>query len=205
MLGLTNGDYTIEPWTPIDSLAWLKAMAWDLRGNMESEIDRAVAARQRADPRAGRAALPRLPVRPQRARSSPSGAVVNGAFDAGRDDPARRHRRARPRSAWRDAAPALAGAGRPRSAGCRSCSATAVPGIGSNSWVIGGAHTTTGKPMLANDPHLSPSMPGIWYQMGLHCACAVQRGGLHASPACRASSSGTTTGSPGASPTSTPT
>ena len=42
-------------------------------------------------------------------------------------------------------------------------------GIGSNSWVVGGRLTTTGKPMLANDPHLAPGIPGIWYQMGLHC------------------------------------
>ena len=42
-------------------------------------------------------------------------------------------------------------------------------GIGSNSWVVSGSHTTTGKPLLANDPHLGPSIPGIWYQMGLHC------------------------------------
>ena len=27
-------------------------------------------------------------------------------------------------------------------------------GIGSNSWVVSGEHTTTGKPLLANDPHL---------------------------------------------------
>ncbi|CAM5261878.1 hypothetical protein STANM309S_03330 [Streptomyces tanashiensis] len=40
-LGLTN-DYTIEPWTPVDSVAWLKAMAWDLRGNMQDEIDRSL-------------------------------------------------------------------------------------------------------------------------------------------------------------------
>jgi len=41
--------------------------------------------------------------------------------------------------------------------------------VGSNSWVVAGSRTTTGKPLLANDPHLSPSVPGIWYQMGLHC------------------------------------
>ena len=35
VLSLTNKDYTIEPWTPVDSIAWLKAMAWDLRGNMQ--------------------------------------------------------------------------------------------------------------------------------------------------------------------------
>ena len=33
-------DYHPEQWTPVDSLAWLKAMAWDLRGNMDDEIDR---------------------------------------------------------------------------------------------------------------------------------------------------------------------
>ncbi len=42
-------------------------------------------------------------------------------------------------------------------------------GIGSNSWVVSGQHTTTGKPLLANDPHLGATMPGIWTQVGLHC------------------------------------
>jgi penicillin amidase len=42
-------------------------------------------------------------------------------------------------------------------------------GIGSNSWVVSGAYTTTGKPLLANDPHLAPQLPSLWYQMGLHC------------------------------------
>ena len=38
--GLQNSGYTVEPWTPADSVAWLKAMAWDLRGNMDREIER---------------------------------------------------------------------------------------------------------------------------------------------------------------------
>jgi penicillin amidase len=42
-------------------------------------------------------------------------------------------------------------------------------GIGSNSWVVDGAHSETGKPLLANDPHLSIQMPSIWYEIGLHC------------------------------------
>jgi penicillin amidase len=42
-------------------------------------------------------------------------------------------------------------------------------GLGSNSWVVDGAHSKTGKPILANDPHLGITLPGIWYQMGLHC------------------------------------
>ena len=44
VLGLQNADYEIEPWTPVDSVAWLKAMAWDLRGNIETETERALMA-----------------------------------------------------------------------------------------------------------------------------------------------------------------
>lgn len=42
-LELTD-DYQPEQWSPVDSVAWLKAMAWDLRGNMQDEIDRALMA-----------------------------------------------------------------------------------------------------------------------------------------------------------------
>jgi len=37
----------------------------------------------------------------------------------------------------------------------------------SNNWVVSGKHTATGKPLLANDPHLSPSAPSIWYMSHL--------------------------------------
>lgn len=33
----------------------------------------------------------------------------------------------------------------------------------SNNWVISGKRTLDGKPILANDPHLEPSAPTIWY------------------------------------------
>ena len=36
-------------------------------------------------------------------------------------------------------------------------------GIGSNNWVVNGANTMSGKPLLANDPHLSLAAPAIWY------------------------------------------
>lgn len=42
-------------------------------------------------------------------------------------------------------------------------------GLGSNSWAISGERTTTGTPLLANDPHLGIQMPSIWYEIGLHC------------------------------------
>ncbi len=38
-----------------------------------------------------------------------------------------------------------------------------APKDASNSWVLSGAKTTTGKPILANDPHLSLDSPGLWY------------------------------------------
>ncbi len=37
------------------------------------------------------------------------------------------------------------------------------PGIGSNVWVVDGRRTTSGLPLLANDPHLRLQMPGQWY------------------------------------------
>ncbi len=36
-------------------------------------------------------------------------------------------------------------------------------GIGSNNWVLGGARTISGKPLLANDPHLGLTTPSVWY------------------------------------------
>jgi penicillin amidase len=35
--------------------------------------------------------------------------------------------------------------------------------LGSNAWVIGGKHTKTGKPLLANDPHLGLLIPSLFY------------------------------------------
>jgi penicillin G amidase len=39
---------------------------------------------------------------------------------------------------------------------------------GSNNWVVSGAHTTTGKPLLSNDMHLQHSIPNVWYEVHLH-------------------------------------
>ncbi|MGD9537918.1 MAG: penicillin acylase family protein [Alphaproteobacteria bacterium] len=36
-------------------------------------------------------------------------------------------------------------------------------GLGSNNWVLSGEHTASGKPLLANDPHLGLSTPALWY------------------------------------------
>ncbi len=36
-------------------------------------------------------------------------------------------------------------------------------GLGSNAWVVDGSKSATGKPLLANDPHLGLGLPGVWY------------------------------------------
>ena len=43
-----------------------------------------------------------------------------------------------------------------------------VPVNGSNNWVVSGAHTVTGKPLLSNDMHLGHQMPSLWYEAHLH-------------------------------------
>src|SRR5262249_21347409 len=39
---------------------------------------------------------------------------------------------------------------------------------GSNNWMVAGAHTASGHPLLANDPHLSLYSPPIWWYVHLH-------------------------------------
>jgi penicillin amidase len=58
----------------------------------------------------------------------------------------------------------------------------AIDSAASNNWVVNGKRTTTGKPLLANDPHLSASAPSIWYMAHLslpgHRAAGVSVAGL---------------------------
>jgi len=39
---------------------------------------------------------------------------------------------------------------------------------GSNNWVVSGAHTATGKPLLSNDMHLGHQVPSVWYETHLN-------------------------------------
>lgn len=158
VLSLTGPNYTPEPWTIVDSLAWIKAMAWDLRSNMTDEIDR-VLATQKLSVEQVEELYPGYPA-DHATIVGDRGTVIDKAFSQ------------------TGAAPADAGLARAAVASLTKArsGAEALPallgigdGIGSNSWVVGGDKSTTGKPILANDPHLAPSMPGIWYQVGLHC------------------------------------
>ncbi|MEU2333997.1 penicillin acylase family protein [Streptomyces sp. NPDC006654] len=171
-LGFVN-DYKPEQWTPVDSVSWLKAMAWDLRGNMQDEIDRALMT-SRLDPQQIKDLYPDYPYSRNKA------IVQEGQYD----DVTRTFQQGG----------ATSGSGTSTGTGTGTTSSSAgsavtsqlaglynvlddVPtavgvngqGIGSNSWVVGGQYTISGKPLLANDPHLSASLPSVWYQMGLHC------------------------------------
>ncbi len=151
LLSLGRPDYAPDRWTPVDSVAWLKAMAWDLRGNMQDEIDRALAS-TRLDPAEVAELYPGYPY-DRHAPVVPGARTSAGRVVAGRV-PVPSAALDRARDAL-DAVPAAVGTG---------------DGIGSNAWVVDGAHSSTGEPLLANDPHLGTGLPGVWYQMGLHCA-----------------------------------
>ncbi|QYJ02823.1 penicillin acylase family protein [Nocardioides panacisoli] len=163
VLGLGGLDYTIEDWTAVDSVAWLKAMAWDLRGNLDDEIGRALSTAAVGE---GRAAdlYPSYPFQAHQPIVT-QGAVVDDVFE---QDAVTGGTRLPQRPPLGDgAAAALA-----RTSGV----VDAVPellgrgdGVGSNGWVIGGERSETGAPILANDPHLGVSLPGVWMQVGLHC------------------------------------
>jgi len=49
----------------------------------------------------------------------------------------------------------------------RKILSTDKTGYGSNAWVISGEKTSTGKPLLANDPHLALNLPPWWYEIRL--------------------------------------
>ncbi|GAH45471.1 unnamed protein product, partial [marine sediment metagenome] len=46
---------------------------------------------------------------------------------------------------------------------------TPLPFQGSNNWVLTGSRTESGKPLLANDPHLEISLPPIWHEIHVVC------------------------------------
>lgn len=52
----------------------------------------------------------------------------------------------------------------------------AAEASGSNNWAVSGRLSATGSPLIAGDPHLPPSMPGIWYQVGLSHGGRTVRG-----------------------------
>lgn len=183
VLGLQNAEYEPELWTPADSVAWLKAMAWDLRSNLEEEIDRALLATA-LSPEDVALLYPSYPyathptivggalAQPAAPPSAPAGLAAQPIAVSDHES--------------QDAAAAELGDARTAASTLGAltelkASLAALPEligpagneIGSNSWVASGALTDTGAPLLANDPHLGAVMPSVWYQMGLRCSAVT--------------------------------
>jgi len=154
-LPILNSGYVPEPWKPIHSMTWAKAMAWDLRGNIDTELDRARLLSE-LTPEQVDFLYPPYPedhpvivnhphltsaTTPEEQDSATLAAAVSPAMKA-----------VFQQFAMLDD---LLGGG--------------FEGIGSNNWVISGDLTESGMPLLVNDPHLGVQMPSIWYESGLHC------------------------------------
>jgi penicillin amidase len=170
-LGQKVPDYRVEDWTPADSLAWLKAMAWDLKGDYDAELMRARLAGTMPINQINEL-WPSYDFETNKPILSPQDWPGSSAGGANSAVPALPSRGVTTRAA----VPSPTDKGVQAAYAAVSRALAAVPaavgrgdGIGSNSWVVGGSRTATGKPLLANDPHLGTSIPGIWYQVGLNC------------------------------------
>ncbi|MBI5944153.1 MAG: penicillin acylase family protein [Chloroflexi bacterium] len=156
LTGVLNRDYKIEPWTPVNSLTWGKAMAWDLGGNMDDEIERAILLKT-LTPEQVNELYPGYP------SDYP---VIVPTIGVGKLESSKvaTFQPSNLPTAIMDYQPVA-----DKLALLETVLGPTGPDIGSNSWVISGDLTTSGKPMLANDMHLGIQMPSIWYQNSLHC------------------------------------
>jgi penicillin amidase len=117
-----------EPWTPADSVAWTKMMAWDLGGNWRNELLRMRLAKTLPLARIHEL-LPPYP-----GEKVPVIADLKELYSSMEREAVRLARFAPDND-----------------------------GLGSNNWVVSGSRTESGKPLLANDPHLGLTVPPVWY------------------------------------------
>jgi penicillin amidase len=122
-----------EPWTPEDTLAWGIMMAWDLGGNWTNELLRMRLALSLPVARINQLLPPYPGEKPLPVRDY--AALYRGLQLS--PDLGRRALLDAPESG--------------------------VEGVGSNNWVVAGSRTVSGKPLLANDPHLKLTAPALWY------------------------------------------
>ncbi|HHV22348.1 MAG TPA: penicillin acylase family protein [Propionibacterium sp.] len=166
VLGLQGLSYVPEQWTAVDSIAWLKAMAWDTGSNLAGELEMAALTAEVGERRA-------LSVQPS---FDPEvfhpivteGSVTDGSFSGGALS---QHRPApmTPGVAEPDAQAALKDVAAAQNSASEWLESSGTGAVGSNSWVVSGERTASGKPILANDPHLAVGIPGTFTQVGLHC------------------------------------
>ncbi len=166
LLELVGKPVEIDPWKIEHTMGWGVVMAYQLGGNMGSERDRL--ARIEAWGEAMDADF--APPYPFDAHPTivagtafPSDALHKD-FPGRTEDLSPRSDPAKTVSQWdpHNVSLTFAGGVAPEDLG-------ALPGLGSNNWVVSGERSATGAPLLANDTHLGIQMPSIWYEIGLHC------------------------------------
>lgn len=135
-----------EPWQPIDSLVWAKMMAWDLGGNWSEEVMRSLLIAQ-IGPEDASFLMPAYTA--DGPLILPEGALVQPAASTAAPGAAIQPATARAMLDLWETVHLTTGLGNRLA--------------GSNNWVIGGARTASGKPLLVNDPHLGARIPSIWY------------------------------------------
>jgi penicillin amidase len=152
-----------EPWTPVDSGVIGKAIAFSLSFDLDIELTVAAQTYQAVGAVAGfdGAALFREDVFRSQPFSDAStvpdatAATTTAARAVPRSLPPAALRLARDYQARVARTPLLAAA------------ADRSFALGSNEWAIAGRHTATGKPILANDPHLALDTPATFYPIAL--------------------------------------
>jgi penicillin amidase len=156
---------TPDLWNPIDSLAYGRVVAYSLDGTWNTKYARAIVI-AKAGAEAGKVLFPPYPSANPTLIATPTGGFASARGEA----PVSTSQRATPTApstvdiqAFQQLSPTLL-----RGANVvRDLLGDIHDGLGSNNWVIDGSKTATGKPLLANDPHLGIRMPAIWYEIGL--------------------------------------
>jgi len=153
ILKLLNPDYKIEPWTPLNTIAWAKALAWDLRSNMDEEIQRAVLLKTLTPEQVAELFPPYPDDHP---------VIVNKIGDGSSDS-------LTPTSLVMNIPDGILTTLQHNVSLLDNMLGPQSDGVGSNSWAVSDKLSATGMPLLANDPHLGIAMPSIWYQVDMHC------------------------------------
>ncbi|WP_411880393.1 penicillin acylase family protein [Polaromonas sp. YR568] len=169
IVGARPGGASGVAWSPVDSLAWSLMMALDLGGNWGTEFARLSAARVL---KTGELWQLFPPYPGEQPASSVDFAKLYAGLGVYRADLPGAPQKVSGRPA---ASTALAMA---EGINDWAASLGQVDGKGSNNWVVAGAHSASGKPLLANDPHLGLSAPAIWYFARLQAPAAGSAAGL---------------------------
>jgi penicillin amidase len=150
--------YKPKPWTPADSLLISKAFAEALSTTWRLDVMRAALAELPADKRAG--------LMPE---TSPLDVLIVGKDAKVTNKKSVASYPSAPNYDLysKDTMVTLARDEEIASAALARLGLYAEILAASNNWVVSGKHSTTGKPLLANDPHLAPSAPSIWYLVHL--------------------------------------